>query len=279
MNLIKELQEQQDFSDSERTIATYLLQHSRLLPSMTTRQLARETYTSSAAIVRFCQKLGFGGYTEFCVEFLAQMMKYLEQPYGVELSVTNQDSVHSILDKVTRLEIDALQETYQMLDAKEFVRAFAILQKTQHIDFYAMDNNLDIANMAASSFIMANKCSTVHTAMTMQYLQATGAPKEHVGFFISRTGENRMLIDIAHLLKLRGNPFLLITANQESTLASLADVVFPVASVKSMEELGPRVFLMGAKYVTDVLFAVLMTRVDFRNAQEKEIWLSKHFHY
>lgn len=279
MNLIKELQEQQDFSDSERTIATYLLQHSRLLPSMTTRQLARETYTSSAAIVRFCQKLGFGGYTEFRVEFLAQMMKYLEQPYGVELSVTNQDSVHSILDKVTRLEIDALQETYQMLDAKEFVRAFAILQKTQHIDFYAMDNNLDIANMAASSFIMANKCSTVHTAMTMQYLQATGAPKEHVGFFISRTGENRMLIDIAHLLKLRGNPFLLITANQESTLASLADVVFPVASVKSMEELGPRVFLMGAKYVTDVLFDVLMTRVDFRNAQEKEIWLSKHFHY
>lgn len=279
MNLIKELQEQQDFSDSERTIATYLLQHSRLLPSMTTRQLARETYTSSAAIVRFCQKLGFGGYTEFRVEFLAQMMKYLEQPYGVELSVTNQDSVHSILDKVTRLEIDALQETYQMLDAKEFVRAFAILQKTQHIDFYAMDNNLDIANMAASSFIIANKCSTVHTAMTMQYLQATGAPKEHVGFFISRTGENRMLIDIAHLLKLRGNPFLLITANQESTLASLADVVFPVASVKSMEELGPRVFLMGAKYVTDVLFAVLMTRVDFRNAQEKEIWLSKHFHY
>ena len=279
MNLIKELQEQQDFSDSERTIATYLLQHSRLLPSMTTRQLARETYTSSASIVRFCQKLGFGGYTEFRVEFLAQMMKYLEQPYGVELSVTNQDSVHSILDKVTRLEIDALQETYQMLDAKEFVRAFAILQKTQHIDFYAMDNNLDIANMAASSFIMANKCSTVHTAMTMQYLQATGAPKEHVGFFISRTGENRMLIDIAHLLKLRGNPFLLITANQESTLASLADVVFPVASVKSMEELGPRVFLMGAKYVTDVLFAVLMTRVDFRNAQEKEIWLSKHFHY
>ena len=279
MNLIKELQEQQDFSDSERTIATSLLQHSRLLPSMTTRQLARETYTSSAAIVRFCQKLGFGGYTEFRVEFLAQMMKYLEQPYGVELSVTNQDSVHSILDKVTRLEIDALQETYQMLDAKEFVRAFAILQKTQHIDFYAMDNNLDIANMAASSFIMANKCSTVHTAMTMQYLQATGAPKEHVGFFISRTGENCMLIDIAHLLKLRGNPFLLITANQESTLASLADVVFPVASVKSMEELGPRVFLMGAKYVTDVLFAVLMTRVDFRNAQEKEIWLSKHFHY
>ena len=166
-----------------------------------------------------------------------------------------------------------------MLDPSEFMRALHLLSKTEHVDFYAMDNNLDIANMAASSFIMANKCSTVHSAMTMQYLQATGAPKEHIGFFISRTGENRMLLDIAWLLKLRGNPILLITASPESTLAALADSVFQVATVKRMEELGPRVFLLGAKYVTDILFALLMTRVDYHNAQQKEEWLSKHFHY
>ena len=64
-----------------------------------------------------------------------------------------------------------------MLDPSEFMRALHLLSKTEHVDFYAMDNNLDIANMAASSFIMANKCSTVHSVMTMQYLQATGAPR------------------------------------------------------------------------------------------------------
>lgn len=120
MNLIKELQEKKGFSDSERTIADYLLRHSRLLPSMTTRQLAKKTYTSSAAIVRFCQKLGFGGYTEFRVEFLAQMIQYIESPYGMELSMTDRDSVHSILEKVTRLEIDAMQETYRMLNPADF---------------------------------------------------------------------------------------------------------------------------------------------------------------
>ena len=115
--------------------------------------------------------------------------------------------------------------------------------------------------------------------MTMQYLQATGAPKDHVAFFISRTGENRMLLDIAHLLKLRGNSIILLTAAPHSSLASMAEVVFPVATVKSMEELGPRVFLLTAKYVTDILFAVLMTRVDYKNAQQKEQWLNKHFYY
>ncbi|MDY4697513.1 MurR/RpiR family transcriptional regulator [Selenomonas montiformis] len=277
--LVKQLQDKDGFSESEAMIADYLLANFRMLPGMSTRQLAKETFTSSAAIVRFSQKLGFGGYTEFRVKFLAEMMQYMERPHGDELIMTDRDSVHSILDKVTSIEIDALKDTRSMLEPADFVRALAILNKTDHIDFYATDNNLDIANMASSGFIMANKCSTVHLAMTMQYLQATGAPKDHVAFFISRTGENRMLLDVAHLLKMRGNPIILITAVPRSNLANMADVVFPVATVKSMEELGPRVFLMGAKYVTDILFAVLMTRVDFHNAQQKEQWLRKHFYY
>ena len=277
--LISQLQEQEGFSESERTIADFLLANFRILPSMSTRQLAKETFTSSAAIVRFSQKLGFGGYSEFRVKFLADMMQYMERPHGDELAMTDRDSVHSLLDKVTSISIDALKETRSMLEPGDFVRALAILNKTAHVDFYAMDNNLDIANMAATSFIMANKCSTVHPAMTMQYLQATGAPKEHVAFFISRTGENRMLSDIAHLLKLRGNPIMLLTASPQSSIAAMADVVFPVATAKSMEELGPRVFLLGAKYVMDILFAVLMTRVDYHRAQQKEAWLGKHFYY
>jgi len=277
--LVKQLQEKTGLSESEAMIADYLLTHFRMLPGMSTRQLAKETFTSSAALVRFSQKLGFGGYTEFRVKFLAEMMRYIERPHGDDLVMTDRDSVHSLLDKVTSIELDAIKDTRTMLDPADFVRALTLLNKTNHIDFYATDNNLDIANMAASSFIMANKCSTVHPAMTMQYLQATGAPKDHVAFFISRTGENRMLLDIAHLLKLRGNSIILLTAAPNSSLASMAEVVFPVATVKSMEELGPRVFLMTAKYVTDILFAVLMTRVDYKNAQQKEQWLNKHFYY
>lgn len=277
--LVKQLQEKTGFSESEAMIADYLLTHFRMLPGMSTRQLAKETFTSSAAIVRFSQKLGFGGYTEFRVKFLAEMMRYIERPHGDELVMTDRDSVHSLLDKVTSIELDAIKDTRTMLDPADFVRALALLNKTNHVDFYATDNNINIANMAAAGFIMANKCSTVHAAMTMQYLQATGAPKDHVAFLISRTGENRMLLDIAHLLKMRGNPILLLTAAPQSSLAAMADVVFPVATAKAMEELGPRLFLLTAKYVTDILFAVLMTRVDYKNAQQKDQWLNKHFYF
>ena len=42
---------------------------------------------------------------------------------------------------------------------------------------------------------------------------------------------------------------------------------------------GPRTFLTGAKYVIDVLFALLMINVDYEEAKRKEEWLSKNFYY
>lgn len=278
-NLVEQLQAKEGFSPSECILADFLLENFRLLAGMSTRQLAKETYTNSAAIVRFSQKLGFGGYTEFKVQFLAEMMERIRNPQVTDFSMTDRDTVQSLMDKVTGLEVEALRSTRGMLDAAQFMRALAMLSKAQHIDFYAMDENLNIAQMAASGFLMANKGATVHPAMTMQYLSAAGMQKGHVGFFISRTGENRMLIDIAHLLRLRSVPRLLITSAPSSTLASLADVTFPVATVDTMEKLGPRIFLLGAKYVMDLLFAVLMTRLDFSDAKKKEQWLNGHFHY
>lgn len=278
VNLIKILQEQQNFSESEKIIATYLLANFRKLAAMSTRELAKNTYTNSAAIVRFSQKLGFTGYTEFKVQFLAEMMQYINRPLDNNLVVSTHDSIYSLIEKVTAIEIDTLKYTRTMLNPDMFLKALSLFSKAEHIDFYAMDNNLDIARIAAAGFIMANKSSSVHFSMTMQYLQATGG-KKHLGFFISRTGNNRMLLDIAHLLKLRKVPIISITGNEKSELALLSDVTFNVASVKKMEELGPRVFLMGAKYVTDILFAMLMTRLNYNEARQKEQWLSKNFRY
>ena len=278
-NLVEQLQAKEGFSPSECILADFLLENFRLLAGMSTRQLAKETYTNSAAIVRFSQKLGFGGYTEFKVRFLAEMMERIRNPQVGDCSMTDRDTIQSLMDKVTELEVEALRSTRTMIEPAQLMRALNILSKGQHIDFYAMDENLSIARLAVQGFLVANKGTTIHTAMTMQYLTASSVQKDHVAFFISRTGENRMLKDIAHLLRARSVPRLLITASPSSTLASLSDVTFSVATVDCMEKLGSNIFRSGAKYVMDLLIAVLMTRLDFSDAKKKEQWLSDHFYY
>lgn len=277
-NLIKTLQQKEGFSESEKMIADFLLGNYRGLAGISTREMAKRTYTSSAAIVRFSQKMGFEGYTEFKVQLMAEMMQYMSQPRE-DNTLSDRDSVQTLIEKVTSLEISALKDTHKILDPAAVVMALHEINKAEHIDFYAMDDNINIANMAASSFVMAEKLSTVINTMPHQYSQAASSPANHLGFIISRTGENRMLIDIARMLKVRGTKILLLTSEPDSTLGKLADRVLPVAGVKKLEELGPRIFLMGAKYVIDILFACLMTRVNFANAKQKESWLTNTFYY
>ena len=130
-NLVEQLQAKEGFSPSECILADFLLENFRLLAGMSTRQLAKETYTNSAAIVRFSQKLGFGGYTEFKVQFLAEMMERIRNPQVADFSMTDRDTVQSLMDKVTGLEVEALRSTRGMLDAGH-ARRGAVHARARH---------------------------------------------------------------------------------------------------------------------------------------------------
>ena len=275
--LLKKLNDKSQFSDTEKVIADYILENFRELVNLSTRQLAQKTFTSSAAIVRFSQKLGFEGYTDFKTKFLAEMMQHISEPK--EKFISDKDTINSIVEKVLSIEVGALKDTYENINSSRYVRALNYLTKTDHIDFYAMNSNLNIAKLAAESFIMANKYSTVHTSMTVQYLNSYNVPKSHIAFIISRTGENRILSGIAKILHEQEITIFCITSQAKSTIANLSKVVFEVATADKMEELGPRVFISGAKFVVDTLFALLMAKGNYQEAKRKEEWLSKNFKY
>lgn len=276
--LIKQLKQQDGFSDSDKMIADFLLDNYRGLAALSTRQLAKLTYTSSAAIVRFSQKMGFEGYTDFKIQFMAEMMQYVSQPHNDE-EFNDRDTVRMIIEKVTHMEINALRDTHLLLQPVLVVKAIEAIKAAEHLDFYATDDNLNIASLAAASFIMVDKNYTIVQSIAQMYLMAASRNKKHLSIFISRTGENRMLVDMARTIKGKGEKILLITSVPESSLGKLADIVLPVATVKKLEELGPRVFLGGAKYVIDVLFASLAASCGLQHINSRDSWLKLHFQY
>ncbi|MBR5913690.1 MAG: MurR/RpiR family transcriptional regulator [Selenomonadaceae bacterium] len=275
--LLRKLSCKENFSANEKVIADYIMKNFREIPNLSTRQLANETFCSSAAIVRFTQKLGFEGYSDFKTKFLAEMMQYIGEPK--EKFITDKDNIDSIIEKVTCIAIDALKDTRNRINPTQFLRAMNYLSVSEHVDFYAMNNNLNLARMAAENFIMANKYSTVHSSTSMQYLQSYSVPKSHISFIISRTGENRILVDIAEILRAKDSTIFCITSEANSKIARLSKVIFEVATSDKMEELGPRVFTLGAKYVIDILFALLMSKNNYQELKKKEEWLKKNFRY
>lgn len=260
MRLLKALREKDKFSPTEQVIVDYLLENYQEVACLSVRQLAEKTFTSSAAIVRFCQRLGLKGYAEFKIKFVAEAMRDIVRQNDCSNSITNKDDVRSIIDKVTRIAVDAIQETRRGTDPAAIVRAVQILDHAEHIDFYAIGNNLHIADLAGYCFLHAGKFYTTHHAANELYLQAISSPKKNAAFMISRTGENRRLLEIAEILKQRETKILLLTAVPDSSIARLSDEVLAVATETEFNELGSMVFLAGAKYMVDILFSVLMAR-------------------
>ena len=60
--ILDSLRNSASFNETDRAIATYLLNHTGDLKTLTMAKLAQETYTSNATIIRFCKKLGLSGY-------------------------------------------------------------------------------------------------------------------------------------------------------------------------------------------------------------------------
>lgn len=276
--LIKTLQEQEGFSDSEKMIADFLLENYRSLAAVSTRQLAKFTYTSSAAIVRFSQKMGFDGYTSFKIQFMVDMMQYAARPQQ-DTGFCGSDTVRMIMDKVMHMKVDALQDTHRKLDPVLVVQAVEAIKKAGHIDFYATDDNFHLASLAAYSFIMVEKNYSINASVAQMYLMAAATVRSHLSIFISRTGENRMLVDMARTIKSRGGTILLITSEPDTALGNLGDIVLPVVSVKKLQELGPRIFISSAKYVIDVIFASLVKYKGMADVDQRAAWLNKNFHY
>ena len=275
--VLRKLQNKDSLSESENIIAQYLVENYRDLQNLSTRELAKRTFTSSAAVIRFCQKLGFEGYTDFKLKFLTEMMQHGDEVQAQIIS--EQDDINLIMRKVREINVNAINETYNMLNPAILSRTLKLFEKAVYIDFYAMDGFRDFANRVADSFSLAKKYSTVHSSIPLQYLQAYKVPKNHLGFFISPKGENRFLIDIAKLLKRQSIPTILITAASDSTLANLVDEKFTAAIGEGVEDLGPLVFLTGAKFIADTLLETLVMQTNYQYAMEKESWLNENFYY
>lgn len=274
--LLRRMKEKDGFSETESMIADYMMEHFRELATASVRQLAKSTYTSSAAIVRFSQKLGFEGYPDFKVRFLAEMMLQINEPR--ERSFQENDNIPALIDKFMNIGIGAIKEARDLLHPATVTYALHLMRKYDYYDFYGTGNNLYIENMMADRLMLAGKCSSIHVSPETQYLQAKGTSKNHLAILVSCSGENRLLVKIAQELNSHGNSMLCITAHPKSPLAELSTVVLQGVSTDLVNEGGRSVFELSCLYIMNVLWSALLAGSNYQATIQKSEWLAKTYY-
>lgn len=272
MGVLKDLKLFNEGTSSELDIRDYILENMEEIEKLSARELGKVTYTSAATVVRFCNKLGYKGYSDFKIKFISELKSYEGKSWFENIEMKERENVVTILRKITEIEKKAILDTEIALSFEQLKRIREKIHKSEIIDFYVYDTNIYIAEYASNQFLYSGKKSTVYTANNMRLLNTLTCTEKNLAIIISQTGENEILVEFAKLLKKRGIPIIVITTSSKTTLAKISDEYIFAATTKDVEAFLNQTFFSSVKYILDILWGL-----EYSLNFDKNIKLNKLF--
>ena len=164
MSVLIKLRDQRNLSEAENQVREYILRYPKRVLEYTVYDLARESFTSPATIVRLCKKLDIKGFSRLKV-LLAEETKYFQNIKLNLLDTTTiekDDSPGAIIDKITNISIKTIEETRVLVNEEELLRVARLMKDANIIDFYGIGASSLVAVDGQFKFMRIGKNVIVH---------------------------------------------------------------------------------------------------------------------
>jgi RpiR family transcriptional regulator, repressor of rpiB and als operon len=186
------------------------------------KQVATQADVSEAAVVKTAKRLGYAGYREL----RSALQAYRRQPHvDLHEDVEPEDTAETIVQKVFRTSIQALQETQAILDIEGFKFAADLIHKARQLDFYGLGGSAQIARDVAHKFLRIGVRSTVYDDTHMMAMSASLLGPGDVVIAFSHSGRSAGVVDAVHIAKQNRARIITLSNYESSPLAKLSDVV------------------------------------------------------
>jgi DNA-binding MurR/RpiR family transcriptional regulator len=206
----------------ETRIVDLMLIDRRFNAETALKDVAQGATVSEAMVVKLAKKLGFAGFREM----RSQIVAYNALPTAElheQLDVT--DDAATIVKKVFRTAVQALEETLAILDIAAFAAATDLLAGARQRDFYGLGGSAQIARDVAHKFLRVGVRASVFDDTHMMLMSAALLGPGDVAVGFSHSGETVAVIRPIELARANGAATIVITNHAASSLARAAEVV------------------------------------------------------
>ena len=201
MGLLKKIELANNFSSVERILGKYVLENGEKVLNMSTKELAKATFTSPASIVRFCRKLEYEGYNDFKIALSAQLQYTFDRnsETNPNFPFKKRDTIHTIKHSIATLAKDSINLTVNNIDNDILAKIIIMLDQTKVIDIYGVSGPLRIASDFQYKMFRIGKNVQIAPMVNEQLFQAAQSNKDHCAILISYSGETNEVIAAAKL--------------------------------------------------------------------------------
>ena len=211
------------FTKAHKKLADFVLNNPDFVLSRSISEVAGACNVGEATISRFCKILGFKGYHDFKLS----IVRYLSKNESTEILgsiITHEDSVLTMTKRILSKDIEALNETSNLIKEDDIGKAVDLLSAANHIMFFGVGFSLAVALQGCNKFMRITPNVSINIESHMQYVAASLLSEKDVAVIISYSGSTKEVVEIARTVKERGAKTICITRFLKSPLTNYSDV-------------------------------------------------------
>ncbi|AWH77008.1 MurR/RpiR family transcriptional regulator [Clostridioides difficile] len=217
MNLIDKLDiNRKKLSTNEISLLNYFLKNSEKINQKKIKDIANETFNSTAYIVRFCQKLGFSGYSEF-KNFLV-------------FSYSNRNERNKEFTKSQSDIFTDVMDTQNLINVENIDMCLNEIHNSKHIYFFGVGSSRLVCTEMSQRFSAIGVNVKYYDDSTLMYLAASNITKDDLVIAVSMSGETAQVIKACNIAKTNQVKVISLTNISVNSLSNIADIKLFVSS-------------------------------------------------
>lgn len=249
---------------SESKVGKVILEDAERVIYFSVSELARLAGVGESTVLRFCRKLGFKGYQEFKLVLAQELVRPFE---NLNREIGENDSIETIAQKVTDLNIQVLRESLALLDIDQLGKACEAILNCNRLLFFGVGDSGITALEAKQRFFRIGFQAEAYNDLHFQVMAASFLTERDVAVGISRSGSTKDTIETLKVAKGTGARTIAITNVSYSPITKVADIVLTGAVKESPLEGGSLTGKMAQLLMLDILFTSVAVRMQGRVLQ------------
>ncbi len=239
------------FTKAEKKVAEFVLQKTEDLMYLSITELAEKADVGETSVLRFCRKLGFKGYQDFKLSVAKESMNPVSEIDG---EISENDAIEVTMQKITRNNINVIQETMSLLDPASLEKAVNAVWHADKVHFYGVGTSGITALDAKSKFMRIGFPVDAIADSHFQSMAAATLSDKDVAIGITVSGSTKDTIDSLKMARENGAYTIALTHYARSPITKLADVVLLTSGKESPLQGGSLASKIAQLHVIDMLF-------------------------
>ena len=200
---------------SEKKIANYVLASKERIVYGTMNDIKKAIKVGDATIVRFCQKLGYSGFSDLKIEVA-------KESYSQKSS--NRTDLSLFFDENENNIIEILHETKSKLDLEQFEKSSKLISEASAIYIFGVGLSGNTAKDLEAMFLRIGVPVKAISDSHFQLQTAALLKKTDLIIGISLSGKTLELFESIKIAKEQKAQIITITSSDYSPLAQLSDI-------------------------------------------------------